>query len=713
MYFRILSTIFILAVLGGCFKKDNSTIPGDKKEGDQTSTSDQEPSDSLKNESDNNISDDTGASPAIAFSPNDPLYNLQWYIKNNGESPLGHGEWSEDADINVENIFSQYDGTGQSIIISDSGTNLNHPDLNNTALTLSKNYTTSTTNDPSPSQDDDTHGTFVMGIVGATTNNNLGIVGIAPGSELVGYKFIGAPNTSTNFFDQMEATKPSIFNYSYGHPNCDVTTSAYFTNPNDYEMILKHNTLIINNTYITASGNDQFGDLENCEGNSGEYFIGNSNYNQDKIYSEIIVVGATNSLGRPTRYSTPGSNILISAPGGENHGFMIGLDLPGCIKGNSTSASTSIIPFIHQLENGSYLYNEDCDYTYSGMQGTSFSSPIISGVVSLIRQACSNCLFRDIKYLLVQGANQIENFSIHEHFLNEVYTTTENGLIGHDWDTGNIENNYGLVFNNFTGFGIVDVKETISLAEVYTDQVGFFRHTVSENLEPIYKNTLVHNIPDNDATGVEVLINVDKHNFTIEHARLEIRLNHQHPDEVGVELTSPSGTTSILSYTNTDVVGSLIDEEIVLYGSNAFYGESSIGQWKVKFIDGEINDAGTVDYIALALSGGTWGNNQENPTTQPINNLTINLTPTPQVSFQHNDTSNILRFEYCITLQEEACQEHHWTYLNKDQTSISPSGYINKTWQVFETGKNYTFRIKAINEQELDSPTAEISWNML
>ena len=99
-----------------------------------------------------------------------------------------------------------------------------------------------------------------------------------------------------------------------------------------------------------------------------------------------------------------------------------------------------------------------------------------------------------------------------------------------------MENNYGLVFNNFTGFGIIDVKKTISLAEIYTEQLGELRQTVGPNLKPTYENTNSHSIPDNNASGVEVPINIDAHNFTVEHIKLDIRINHLFPDEIGIEI---------------------------------------------------------------------------------------------------------------------------------------------------------------------------------
>ena len=649
---------------------------------------------------------------SLTFTPDDPLYFMQWYLQNSGDTPFGHGEWEESADINIQNMLNQYTGTGQTIVISDSGILLDHPDLENTSLENSKNYLNSSNNDPSPSSDSDTHGTFVMGVVGATTNNGIGLVGVSPEATLVGYRFIGAPNTATNFFDQMESSTPSTFNYSYGYPNCEVTPSTYFTNITDYPFTLKHNTYSSKHIYVTAAGNDQFGDLEGCLGNEGEVFIGNSNYNQDKVYSEIVVVGATNSLGRPTRYTTPGSNVLVAAPGGEYHGFMIGLDLPGCSAGASKDSAFDPVSFINELETGNYLFNSNCDYTYSGMQGSSFSSPLVTGLISLIRQACPNCDYRDVKYLLIHGANQIENFPVHEHFLNEAYPLINHDLEGHDWDKGNIENTYGLTFNNFTGYGVIDVKETLALAEVYIDQVGEMRQTIQENLKPTYEDNSTYAVPDNNSSGTNVSINVNAHNFTVEHIKLDIRINHLFPDEVGIEITSPSGTKSVVSYTNTDVLPDSINGEIISYGINAFYGENSFGEWEIKFIDGELNDSGNIDYIGLTLSGGTWEETSFSSELNSPENLEINTSTGLTLEFDYSNTSDILRFEFCANELEKTCMGHHWIYVDKNSSQINLNGYVNKTWSSFESGRDYYVKIRAIGLNEESSNVSEISWSM-
>ena len=151
------------------------------------SGSDEEPTDSeseATNEStteDENVDDEEDEeAETLTYAPNDPLFKYQWYLKNDGEILFNHGELTEGKDINLKNTHLSYDGSGETIVISDSGIDLFHPDLENTDLANSKNYTDATTDDPAPTNNTDNHGTLSWGIAGATADNSEGIVGVAP-----------------------------------------------------------------------------------------------------------------------------------------------------------------------------------------------------------------------------------------------------------------------------------------------------------------------------------------------------------------------------------------------------------------------------------------------------------------------------------------------------------------------------------------------------
>ena len=150
------------------------------------------------------------------------------------------------------------------------------------------------------------------------------------------------------------------------------------------------------------------------------------------------------------------------------------------------------------------------------------------------------------------------------------------------------------------------MDETIKQAEIFQKDMGNYKQTKSIGSVPYYKSEEAISIPDNDSVGITKTLNVNDHYFTIEGLVLEIRLNHAAPKEVGIEITSPSGTLSTITYVNTEVTKNGIDGNKVFYLTNAFYGEKTNGDWLVKFIDGKAGGTGSADYIGLHFTGGTW-----------------------------------------------------------------------------------------------------------
>lgn len=82
------------------------------------------------------------------------------------------------------------DGTGKTAWIIDSGIDFDHPDLN-VDKTRSKSFITGKTPD-----DENGHGTHVAGIIGAK-NNNIGVLGVASGANLVSLRVLDADGNGT------------------------------------------------------------------------------------------------------------------------------------------------------------------------------------------------------------------------------------------------------------------------------------------------------------------------------------------------------------------------------------------------------------------------------------------------------------------------------------------------------------------------------------
>lgn len=105
--------------------------------------------------------------PALASSPNDPLFTHQWGLTQI-KAP---GAWSRGGT-----------GAGATIAIVDTGIDLGHPDLSSKVV---PGVDLAGDQPCSPGQDREGHGTHVAGIAGAQTNNGIGGAGAAPDATLM------------------------------------------------------------------------------------------------------------------------------------------------------------------------------------------------------------------------------------------------------------------------------------------------------------------------------------------------------------------------------------------------------------------------------------------------------------------------------------------------------------------------------------------------
>jgi subtilisin-like proprotein convertase family protein len=108
-------------------------------------------------------------------------------------------------------------------------------------------------------------------------------------------------------------------------------------------------------------------------------------------------------------------------------------------------------------------------------------------------------------------------------------------------------------------------------------------------------------IPDNDSNGVSININVDE-NISIEYVNVWVSIpDHNYPGDLEIDLVSPSGTVSKLSYGGKYYVdGTLNDKR---YGSNKFLDEYSKGTWKLIVKDLVSDNTGTLKNVKLKIYG--------------------------------------------------------------------------------------------------------------
>jgi subtilisin family serine protease len=505
------------------------------------------------------------------FALVDPLSNYLWHMGfagyPNQEYYTGH--------INLDDTHNYFTGNGVVVVVSDDAVQVAHPDLAPNANTShTRNYLLTTppfVGDPSPTLADQSHGTFVSGFIAAKKDNGEGGFGVAPDATLVGFKYISAPPSLAKQIHQTILPEADVFNYSYGPLNDRI----YPTSPL-YLDSLKRNAFNLNQTYVVAAGNE-FLEIVN-----ESIVLGNANYTQDYVSPYTILVGGVGSDSTSALYSTPGSNLWITAPGGDtaNDGFgVLSTDLIGCEYGHSNSEEE------HEFENGTNTLNSLCNYSYMYGQGTSYSSPIIAGVVALMKQANPEITWREIKHVLAYTSTKNDPTS------QNIPHPLEMDLPGHIFEPGWTTNASGYYFHNWYGFGLVDAKAAVSMA--YEDQfnMGQWFTTELPDRSSLYKSAsaLNLNIPDQSAAGVSHTLTVNRHRMLIEHVRVSINITHPVPSELGLELTSPQGTKSVLKYINDQMIGTNL---IATFGSNAFYYERAEGNWTLKIIDASEKNIG-------------------------------------------------------------------------------------------------------------------------
>ncbi|PIQ59075.1 MAG: serine protease [Bdellovibrio sp. CG12_big_fil_rev_8_21_14_0_65_39_13] len=531
----------------------------------------------------------TEIGPFSIFVHGDPLMEYSWQLGNTGQTGFAKNGGTAGEDLNLSQTTSEfYTGNQIVVAISDTGLEILHPDLKqNVVAPLSKNYNLASPylGDPTNSGTEGDHGTSVAGIIGARGWNDIGNRGVAPYARLVGLNYLKSDFSTAISLDQ--ATGPyHIFNYSYG-TSFDNTTFEIDSNYNDQILYgFQNGRNGKGQSYVKAAGNSFF----ECDLNHAGYYrfltlcaSQNANTDPDNVLPWMIVVGANNAKGISSSYSSAGSSLWISAPGGEfgeTDPAIITTDVSGCSKGYSYTSSGST-----DFNKGTEALNSSCDYTNT-FNGTSSAAPHVSGLIALLLEVNPNLTSRDVKHILATTARRIDaNRGDSGHPLGM-------DLSGHTYEMGWTQNAAGYYFHNWYGFGAADVDAAVAMAKTYSTNLGTMKQ--SNSAFSSGSGNINVAIPDESATGVSRTLTITQ-NYKIEAVQVKVNITHGRPGDLGIELTSPSGTKSILMNINNALLHArkiasqpvwTADLTNFVMLSNAFYGENSQGTWTIKVIDG-------------------------------------------------------------------------------------------------------------------------------
>lgn len=471
----------------------------------------------------------------------DPLYPDQWHLKNDGVNGCAAGE-----DINVESVWSSFVGTGVRIAIVDDGLEIAHEDLAaNVVSGASYNYLGGT--DPTGGA----HGTAVAGVAAAVGFNNIGVRGVAPGAQLVGYNLL-QNSTSTNEADAMtrDAASNSVNSNSWG--------------PQDGTGFLSDSSSLWRGAIDTglATGRSGRGLVYTwAAGNGGSStFWGrdNSNYDGYANYYGVMAIAALNDSGTKASYSEHGANLWVSTPSGEY------------CDTNTTTTTDRTGSLGYNAGGGSNYANPNYTQCFNG---TSSAAPVASGAIALILDANPGLGWRDVRQILAQTARQ-------------------NDIAGGEWTT----NGAGLTHSHKYGFGVIDAQAAVTAALGWTTNLG--PQIVTGPLAGSFTSSPTDgtgSFENNPIFGTQVssTINVSGSGITqVEFVEVVYTSNHTYFGDLEVELISPDGTSSLLARPHLCTGGACGAGYSGgwRFGSARHLGETANGTWTLRVRDGYAPD---------------------------------------------------------------------------------------------------------------------------
>lgn len=279
------------------------------------------------------------------WSPNDPYLSQQAYL----DTVTAKTAWD-----------TQKGASGTVIAVIDSGVDAAHPDLA-AKLVAGYDFTDDDTTPNPGTGANDYHGTACAGLAAAATNNGVGIAGMCPSCTIMPLRLtadstVGSSDLAVALLWAVDHGA-AVASISLGYPG---DTQIAFVDDDAIRYAASHGRGGKGTVVVIASGN------------AGASLAGTP----FQFHPLAISVGAVNASGVRESYSNYGAGLDLVAPVGNPS-----TDLSGAAN----------IP-------GDYL---------QGLQGTSFSAPIVSGAAALLVAAHSAWTAAQVRYALVNSAAKV------------------------------------------------------------------------------------------------------------------------------------------------------------------------------------------------------------------------------------------------------------------------------------------------------------------
>ncbi|WP_267640530.1 S8 family serine peptidase [Haloarchaeobius amylolyticus] len=331
----------------------------------------------------------------------EPFYGLQW----------------DKQDLDVPTAHETTKGEGTRVTIIDTGVAAGHPDLN-VNEDLSKNFTGDGLGSANPAGG--YHGTHVGGIVAARTDNETGVAGTAPDTDLVDCR-VFSPNSLASFGDILAAV---VYSASIDADVANLSLGAYPVPRQGmgsfYGKVLNSAMTYANSQgtlLVIAAGNDA-ADLQH-DGRVCMDFDDDGETECNPVISlpnegaQALSVSATGPVGfnwgdegvkqpahSPARYTNYGTNAVdLGAPGGNYD--------PAFPEGWYYDLVFNTIAEPNFDDDGNYL---GASYSYAWLAGTSMAAPNVAGAAALVKSANPDYNANQVEAALKQAADVPEGY---------------------------------------------------------------------------------------------------------------------------------------------------------------------------------------------------------------------------------------------------------------------------------------------------------------
>lgn len=499
--------------------------------------------------------------------PADELFPAQWHLYSKN---LTAPDIEPNADASVYEAWQITRGKREVVVaVLDDGFELSHPDFQGDNKVVHAVDFTGNDDNPLPGAGD-YHGTPCAGVAIAE-QNDLGCVGAAPGCAFMPVRFpLNASDAwLIEIFDYVSA-RAHVASCSWGmvpgnYPLHSAVNETFSQLAHDGGKDGKGLTIVFAAGNYDAptdatvdypirwGGRDERGRWQVFEA-TGRIINGYG------AHPDVITVSACTSLNRKSLYSNWGREISVAAPSSNFSPIDIA-PLPG--RGITTTDNE--------------YYGEDFTpgkrYT-SSFGGTSSATPLVAGVCALVKSANPALSAFDIRDILGQTADKIEDPAADPLY---------------DHRKGGYENGHSEWF----GYGRINAHRAVQEAQRRLGpQQTIERH-----------NTEAMTIPDQLAQGIASVIDIAE-SAPLAALEVSVDITHSWIGDLEVALVSPAGTRVMLH----DRAGSSADNIRRSYtpadtpGLAAFVNESARGRWTLSVADRARFDEGTLNSWSLRLT---------------------------------------------------------------------------------------------------------------